>query len=396
MTQSYYDVLGVSKDASDDEIKEAYREKAREYHPDISDHDDAEERFKKVQEAYDVLGDDDARQAYDQMGHQRFEQAKKQGFDPSEDGFQGAGAGAGAGAGGFGGGAGASGMGGFEDLFNDLFGFGGGRGRGRGSDRGSDVETTVTISLEDAFEGIEREVTYSHDVTCQTCGGTGAKDDSSVHTCETCGGRGEVRQQQQTPFGTTTSVRPCPDCGGSGQIIEEECPDCNGRGKKTKTETTRVRIPSGVEDGTTLRVSGGGNAGEAGSRDGDLYIQVEVEDHDRFDREGDDIYYTHPVSFPRAVFGGEVRVPTLDGEVEMEVPSGTQSGERFRLRDKGMPRMRGRGRGDEYVDIQVVTPDPSDLNDEETEALRQFAEAGGDEIEVDEGFFDKIKKMSGL
>ncbi|MDY6764666.1 MAG: molecular chaperone DnaJ, partial [Halobacteria archaeon] len=339
MAQDYYDILGVSKDASEEEIKKAYREKARKYHPDTSDHENAQEKFKKIKKAYEVLSDEDARQAYDRMGHERFEQAEKQGFDPSDDGF-----------GGFGGGgrtgrsAGFEGFSGFEDIFNDLFGGSGGFGgfgRQQRSQRGSDVHTTITISLEEAFKGADKEVTFTRSVTCDDCGGSGARDNSSVRTCPQCNGSGQMRETQRTAFGRSTTVRPCSRCDGSGKIIEDPCPTCNGSGEVNRRETRTITIPRGVEDGTTLQVRGGGNTGERG--EGDLLIEVNVREHDKFKREGTDILYTHPISFPQAVFGDEVQVPTIDGEVKMDIPAGTQSGETFRLRDKGMPPMRGSG-----------------------------------------------------
>lgn len=372
MARDYYDVLGVDRDASQEEIKKAYREKAREYHPDASDHPDAQERFKRIQEAYDVLGDEEKRSAYDQMGHERFKQAKKQGFDPGEGGQAGAGFGdAGFGGGGF--------EGGFEDLFDNLFGGFGGRQQQR-----REVGARVEISLEEAFSGTEREISYETEVDCSECGGTGAADDSSVSTCGRCNGAGEVREQQNTPFGRATTVRTCPQCNGRGRTIENPCSRCGGEGSVRERVTRTVEIPRGVEDGTTLRMRGGGG--------GDIYIEVRVRSHEKFERDGADIHYTHPISFPQAVYGDDVRVPTLEGDVEMEVPSGTQSGETFRLRNRGMPRINARGRGDQYVTVKVVVPEPGDLSETEKEALKDYAEAGGNEINVDEGFFEKIKK----
>lgn len=369
MARDYYDALGVSRDASQDEIKSAYREKAREYHPDASDHENAQEKFKEIQEAYDVLGDEEKREAYDQMGHERFKQAEKQGFDPTDAG----------GAGGAGGGrrrASGGGMGGLGDIFDDLFGggFGGG---------GPDARTSVTVSLEDVYAGAERQVSYSTQTECAACDGTGAADPSNARRCGTCGGAGRVEQRQRTPFGQATTVTECPDCGGSGTTYDEPCAECRGEGEVRDNVTRTVEIPAGVEDGTTLRL-----------RDGEreIHIEVRVEDHDIFERDGADIYYAHPVSFPQAVFGDTVTVPTLNGEVEMEIPAGTRSGEKFRLSNRGLPRMRGRGRGDQYVRAEVVVPDPSDLSDEERDALAEFASAGGDEIEYDEGFLERLKK----
>ena len=382
MARDYYDALGVSQDASQDEIKRAFREKAQEYHPDASDHDDAEERFKEIQEAYEVLGEEESREAYDSMGHRQFTQARKQGFDPSDGGggpFGGAG-GAGGPFGGMGGGQG--GFGDFQDIFENLFG-GMGGGGGRGEDRGRRVATSVRITLEEAFEGVEREIRYQADVDCEDCGGSGAAEGSDVSTCGTCGGQGRVQAQQRTPFGQATTVRECPDCGGDGKRIEDPCPSCRGEGTVRETVTRAIEVPEGVEDGTTLRLQDG---------DVEVLIEVHVEDHDVFERDGADLYYVQPVSFPQAVFGDEVTVPTIDGEVAMEVPSSTQGGERFRLQGKGMPRMQRRGRGDQLVTVEVVTPEPGDLGDDEREALEAFAAAGGDEIDVEDGLIDRIKR----
>jgi len=376
MARDYYDALGVSRDASQEEIKSAYREKAREYHPDASDHEDAQERFKEIQEAYEVLGDEEKREAYDQMGHERFVQAEKQGFEPGEGG---GGAGA-AGGGGRARGRGARGGGGFEDIgdiFDDLFG------GGFGESRGPDAATSVTVTLEEVYEGTEREVSYETTVECETCDGTGAANPSNARRCATCGGSGRVERRQQTPFGQATTVTECPNCRGAGVEYDDPCSDCRGQGERRETVTRTVEIPAGVEDGVTLSLRDGEN---------EIHIEVRVEDHDIFEREGADVYYAHPVSFPQAVFGDTVTVPTLEGEVDMEVPAGTRSGETFRLSNRGLPRLQRAGRGDQYVRTEVVVPDPSDLSDEEREALAEFASAGGDELEYDEGFLQKLKR----
>jgi len=376
MARDYYDALGVSRDASQDEIKSAYRKKAREYHPDASDHEDAQERFKEIQEAYEVLGDEEKREAYDKMGHDRFKQAEKQGFDPTDTG---AGAGATGGAG-RARGRRARGAGGFEDfgdIFNDLFGGGFGEGRG------PDAAASITVTLEEVFEGADREISYETTVECDACDGTGAANPSNARRCSTCGGSGRVERRQSTPFGQTTTVTECPDCGGVGVEYDEACSECRGQGEKRETVTRTVEIPAGVEDGTTLRMRDGGN---------EVHIEVRVEDHDIFEREGADVYYAHSVSFPQAVFGDTVTVPTLEGELDMDVPAGTRSGETFRLSNKGLPRLQRAGRGDQYVRVEVVIPDPSDLSGEEREALAEFASEGGDELEYDESFLQRLKQ----
>lgn len=239
------------------------------------------------------------------------------------------------------------------------------------------------MTLEEVVEGVEREIRYESAVDCQSCDGSGAADDGEVTRCGTCGGRGQVRAQQRTPFGQATTVTECPDCGGDGQRIDDPCTTCRGEGSVRETVTRTIEVPAGVEDDTTLRLEDG---------DVEVYIDVQVEDHELFERDGADLYYVQPVSFPQAVFGDEIEVPTIEGEVAMEVPRGTQGGERFRLAGKGMPQMRGRGSGDQLVTVEVVTPEPGDLSDEEREALEAFAEAGGDEIDVDDGLIDRLKR----
>jgi molecular chaperone DnaJ len=377
MTEDFYDVLGVSRDASEDEIKQAYRKKASQYHPDVSDEPDAEEKFKKIQTAKEVLTDEEKRQAYDQMGHERFEQAEKRG------GFDGGAGGAGAQGNPFGGGGG----GGFGDIFEQFFG-GGGRGRDRPR-QGQDLRTSLDLDLEEAFEGVEREFTVTRPTRCDACDGAGHPPDADAETCPNCDGRGQVTQVQQTPFGRMQQTGTCRRCDGEGTLYSETCSTCGGEGQVREESTLSVDIPAGIRDGQTLRMEGEGAPGPNRGPNGDLLIEVSVADHPDFDREGDDLHYQHPISFPQATFGDTVEVPTLDGTVEMDVPSGTQSGETFRLKDKGMPRLRRRGRGDLYVQVQVVTPDS--LNAEQREALEQFAEAGGEEVEVNEGFFERIK-----
>ncbi len=369
MARDYYDALGVSRDAGQEEIKEAYREKARELHPDASDRDDAEERFKEVQKAYDVLGDEEKREAYDQMGHQRFQEAEKQGFDPGEQG----GAAGGVGGGGFPGGA----AGGFDlgDLFGDLFDMGG---RGRGGTQ----RKRVSLSLEEVYSGATREVTVEGDVDCPDCDGVGADSRDDVTRCPGCDGAGQVRQRQRTPFGETTTVTACPRCDGTGRRVEDPCSRCRGEGKVTDSVSRRVEIPAGVEDGTALQAEIGGQ---------EVLIEIQVEDHEVFERDDSDLHLRRPVTFPQAVFGDNVRVQTIDGEADVEVPAGSQSGEKLRMRGKGLPRLRGGGRGDQYVHLQVAVPDPDNLSSEEREALKEFAEAGGREIEAD-GLFDRLKR----
>jgi molecular chaperone DnaJ len=389
MSEDFYDVLGVSRDASEDEIKQAYRKKASEYHPDVSDDPNAEEKFKKLQKAKEVLTDEEKRQAYDRMGHDRFEQADKRGGFDGGRGAGGAGGPFGGGGGPFGGGGGgAGGAGGMGDIFEQFFG-GQGGGRSRRERKGSDLRTRLQLDLEDVYNGVDKEITIRRPETCTTCDGAGHPPDADSQTCPECNGQGQVTQVTQTPLGRMQQTQTCPRCEGDGQIYDERCSDCGGDGQVMNEATLTVEVPAGIKDGQTLRMDGEGAPSDGRGPNGDLLIEVSVADHPDFERDGDDLQLNKAVSFPQAVFGDAVEVPTFDGTVEMDVPAGTQSGETFRIRDKGMPRLRGRGQGDLYVQVQVVTPES--LNDEQREALEQFAEAGGEEIEVEKGFFEKIK-----
>ena len=387
MSEDFYDALGVSRDADEDDIKRAYREKATEYHPDVIDDQNADEKFKKVKKAKEVLTDDQKREAYDQMGHDRFEQAEKRG---GFDGGGGAGAGRGGmGGGPFGGGGGGGMGGGMGDIFEQFFGGGGGGRQSNRPQKGQDLRTRLTIDLEDAYEGVSKQVTVNRPERCDTCDGEGHPPGTDTHTCQECNGRGQVTQVQQTPLGRVQQTQTCRRCGGEGEIYAETCSDCGGDGVVRREATLSVEVPAGIQTGQTLQMEREGAPGPNGGPKGDLLIEVEVEDHLDFEREGDDLRHKHAISFPQATFGDTVEVPTLDGTVEMDVPAGTQSGETFRLRGKGMPRLRRRGHGNLYVQVQVVTPD--NLNEEQREALEQFAEAGGEEVSVEQGFFEKIK-----
>ncbi|MFC7155552.1 molecular chaperone DnaJ [Halomarina halobia] len=377
MSEDFYEVLGVSRDADEDEIKRAYRRKAAEYHPDVSDEPDAEEKFKRVKKAKEVLMDEQKRAAYDRMGHDRFEQAEKRG------GFDGAGGGGGDPFGGMGGGAGSP----FDDIFEQFFG--GGGGRRDGPRQGQDLQTSLTIDLEDAYHGLSREMTVTRPERCPDCDGRGHPPDADAQPCPACDGRGQQTRVQQTPFGRVQQSQTCRQCGGEGTLFAETCSTCDGDGRVLREATLSVEVPAGIRDGQTLRMDGEGAPGERGGPNGDLLIEITIEPHPEFERDGDDLLYRLPISFPQAVFGDEVTFETLDGSVSMDVPEGTQSGETFRLRGKGMPRLQRRGHGDLFVRVQVVTPEQ--LSREQREALEAFAEAGGEEIDVKEGFFERIR-----
>ncbi|WP_018258146.1 molecular chaperone DnaJ [Halomicrobium katesii] len=384
MSEDFYEVLGVSRDASEDEIKDAYRKKAQEYHPDVSDDPNAEEKFKKIQKAKEVLTDEEKRQMYDQVGHERFEQAEKHG------GVGGGGAGGAGGSGPFGGAGGGGpfggGGGGMGDIFDQFFG--GGR-SSSGPQQGQDLKTSVTIDLEAAYSGVEEDLTVRRPETCADCNGRGHPPDSDSRTCPQCNGQGQQTTVQQTPMGRVQQTQTCRRCEGDGTLYDETCSTCRGDGTVRNQATLTIEVPAGIQDGQTLRMNGEGAPGDRGARNGDLLIEVSVRDHPEFDRDGADLHYHLPISFPQAVFGDTADVETFDGTVEFDVPAGTQSGEVFRLSGKGMPRLRRRGEGDLYVEVQVVTPD--ELTDEQRDALKQFAEAGGEEVSVDEGFFEKLK-----
>jgi molecular chaperone DnaJ len=377
MSEDFYSVLGVDRDASEDEIERAYREKASEYHPDVSDEPDAEEKFKRVQEAKEVLLDDEKRRMYDQMGHERFKQADKHGATDS------------GGAGGMGGGPFGGSGGGMNDIFEQFFGGGSARGGRSGAQQGADLKTRLTVDLADAYEGVRKQLTVTRPERCPDCNGEGHPPDADARTCSACNGRGQQRTVRQTPLGRVQQTQTCRQCEGEGRIHSETCSTCRGEGQVRNDATLQVEVPAGIRSGQTLRMDGEGAPGDGGGPNGDLLVEIEVDDDREFERDGDDLQYRMPISFPQATFGDTVEVPTLDGPVEMDVPAGTQSGETFRLRNKGMPRLQRRGHGDLYVKLQIVTPES--LNEEQREALEAFAEAGGEEIDVDQGFFEKLK-----
>lgn len=366
----YYDRLGVSKDASQDEIKRAYRKMSKKYHPDINKEPGAEEKYKEVQEAYETLSDDQKRAAYDQYG---------------PDGANGFG-----GQGGFGGFDGGAGFGGFEDIFSSFFG--GGATRNPNAPRqGDDLQYRVNLSFEEAIFGAEKEVHYNREATCKTCLGSGAKPGTSPVTCGRCHGQGVINVDTQTPLGMMRRQVTCDVCHGTGQEIKEPCQTCHGTGHEKQSHKVSVKIPAGVETGQQIRLAGQGEAGFNGGPYGDLFVIINVNPSDKFTRDGSTIYYTLNISFVQAALGDTVEVPTVHGNVEMTIPAGTQTGKTFRLKGKGAPRLRGGSQGDQHVTVKIVTP--TKLNDAQKEALLAFAKASGDEkiAPQKKGFFNKVK-----
>lgn len=352
--RDYYEVLGVQKGASADEIKKAYRKEAKKYHPDLHPGDKAAEaKFKEVNEAYEVLSDSDKKARYDQFGHA--------GVDPNYGG--------GAGGNPFGGG-----FDGFGDIFSDIFGggfgFGGGSSRRNGPKRGSDIQKIVEITFEEAAFGCKKKLTIDKQEECAHCHGTGAKPGTKAETCRRCGGSGQVTTQTRTPLGYMRNVTTCPDCHGEGQIIKEPCTACRGTGKIRRTKTIEVDIPQGINNGQTIQISGAGEPGSKGGPSGDLLISVRIRKHDIFTRDGFDVYITMPITFAQAALGASIKVPTINGLVEYDIPAETQTGSVFRLRGQGIPFLRGKGKGDQYVKVEVETP--KNLTQRQKELLREF------------------------
>ena len=378
--RDYYEVLGVQKGASEEEIKKAYKKMARKYHPDLNPGDkDAEEKFKEVNEAYEVLSDSEKKARYDQFGFA--------GVDPNF----------GAGAGGWGGGAGGAGFdfGDLGDIFGSFFGggFGGGQARRNPNapPRGESIRMNLTISFEEAAFGCEKELELDRYESCETCRGSGAAPGTSPETCPDCGGSGVVQTRRQTPMGVFASTAPCSRCGGRGKIIKEPCKDCRGSGMVRRRRKIQASVPAGIDNGQTISIRGQGHAGKNGGPAGDLLVTITVRPHELFRREGTSVLCEAPITFPQAVLGAELEIPTIDGKVKYDIPEGTQSGTTFRLKGKGIPALNGRGRGDQYVTVYIETP--RNLNREQKEALKKFAEAVGENnYEERKSFFRKFKK----
>ncbi|WP_312939316.1 molecular chaperone DnaJ [Oscillibacter sp.] len=371
--RDYYEILGVSRDASDEAIKKAYRKLAKENHPDLNPGDKtAETRFKEVNEAYEVLSDSDKKTRYDQYGHA--------GVDPN-----------------FGGGYGGAGGFDFGDL-GDIFGsfFGGGFGGQRRANpnapqRGESIRQAVSVSFEEAAFGCDKSVTVERYETCDTCKGNGCESGTTPEVCPDCHGSGTVQTRKQTPLGVFASTGPCPRCGGKGRIIHQPCKECYGTGMLRSRHTIEVKVPAGIDDGQTISIRGQGHAGKNGGPAGDLLITITVKPHELFRREGNSVLCEAPITFAQAVLGAELEIPTIDGKVKYTLPEGTQTGTTFRLRGKGIPLLNGRGRGDQYVTVYIETP--KNLNKAQKEALIKFAESVGDSNYEDrKKFFKKYKK----
>ncbi len=366
MPADYYEVLGVPRTAPEGDIKRAYRQLARKYHPDVAeDKAAAENHFKEINEAYEVLSDPQKRANYDRFGHAGENGAGFGGFAPE----------------------------GFGDIFDMFFGqaraAGAGGARPNGPQRGSDLRYDIEITLEEAFAGTQREISFRHLASCTTCKGSGAEPGTLVVPCDRCNGSGIARQVRQTPLGQFVTQTTCGKCGGEGQVVQQPCHVCRGRGRIEQDRTLTVKIPPGVDDGSRIRLSGSGEAGMRNGPDGDLYVYLSVRKHDVYKRDGLNIYADEPISFPAAALGAEIRVEALDGEHALHIPAGTQTGTLFRLRGHGMPAVRGGARGDHVVTVRVVVP--TKLGKRERELLEEYQRANADE-DGDRSFFDRVKE----
>ena len=370
--KDYYEVLGLQKGASDDEIKRAFRKLAVKYHPDRNQgNTEAEEKFKEINEAYQILSDPEKKAKYDQFGSAAFDGTG--GFSGGFSGFDG------------------FDMGGFGDIFESFFGGSGGSSRRTGPVRGNDIEYTVTLTFEEAIFGVEKEISITRSENCEHCSGSGAEPGTSVKTCPTCGGAGQVRVQRQTPLGSFVSTSTCDHCKGSGKITETPCKECRGKGNVRKNRVIKVNIPAGVDTGNVMPLRGQGEHGLRGGTPGDLYVKINVTKSKVFTRNGNDVYIDTHISMAKAALGTEITVATVDGNVKYTIPAGTQSGTMFRLKGKGIQRVNSTGKGDQYV--KVIVDIPKSLTKAQEEALYEFMKASGEE--VDEGTGTHKKKFLG-
>ncbi|MBS5145685.1 MAG: molecular chaperone DnaJ [Butyricicoccus pullicaecorum] len=374
--RDYYDILGVAKSASDDEIKKAHRKLAKKYHPDLNrDNPEAAEKFKELNEAYEVLSDKDKRARYDQFGFA--------GVDPNYGAGQG---------GGFGGGFGGFDMGDLGDIFGSFFGGGSSRSRRNAPQRGETIQQRVMLSFEEAAFGCEKEITINRTERCEECEGTGAEKGSSAETCSNCHGSGVVTQTQRTPLGMFQTQAACPNCRGTGKIIRKPCKKCSGTGKTRNSRTLKVKIPAGIDDGQSIQLRGQGNAGSNGGPSGDIIVTIGIRPHPIFTRDGNNVICEIPISFPQAALGDTLQVPTIDGKVEYTIPEGTQTGTVFRLRGKGIQNVNGRGRGDQYVRVNIEVP--TRLTEHQKKLLRDFESSTTDENQAQrKSFWDKVKDV---
>ena len=360
--RDYYEVLGVGKTASDDEIKSAFRRMAKQYHPDLHPNDkEAEAKFKEVNEAYEVLSNADKRAKYDQFGHAAFDPTAGGGYSSWS---------------GFGGGSPFSGFGGFGDIFGDIFGGGSTRANPNGPIRGENLRQTITISFEEAAFGCEKEIQYRREENCSTCGGTGAAPGTQPQTCNVCGGRGSVTKVQNTILGAMQTTVPCSACGGTGKVIKEPCKTCNGNGRVRTFQKRKIKIPAGIDDGQTIRVSGGGDDGLRGGPKGDLHIGIRVKQHKRFIRDGADIHQNIEIPVTTAILGGAINVPTLDKDVKLTIPEGTPAQKTFRMKGFGIQKLNSLEKGDMYVNVTVEIP--KKLTEKQRELVTKLAEEMGD------------------
>lgn len=368
--RDYYEVLGISRDAQDAEIKRAYRKLAKKYHPDANPNDkEAEAKFKEATEAYEVLSDEQKRSAYDRFGHSAFDQTGGGGFGGFSADFD------------------------MNDIFGSVFGdiFGtGGRRRPRGPMPGADIRQTLEVTFEEAAFGTEKEISVKTAELCGTCNGSKAKPGTQPTTCTKCGGTGQIRITQRTILGAMQSVQTCDACRGEGKVVSEPCPACKGQGKVKVSKKVTVTIPAGIDHGQTLRIQGKGEAGDVGAPNGDLLITIYVKAHDKFERRGNDVHLRMPISFVQAALGAELSIPTLDGNVKFSIKEGTQTGTVFRLQGKGIPSLRNKKyRGDQYVEVYVKVP--TQLTERQKQLLSEFESESSGHSEDNKSFWDKLK-----